>query len=144
MKTLAGVLVVLGIVVGTTAACGKSGNSASAYCTEARKDDKDAGLSNLGQSTDPKQLQADFDRANAAAQRLKSKAPKEIKADITKAADAIAEITKQVKASNGDLSKIDSSTFNASDFQAVSDRIDKFNADKCGITSTSSTTTAKP
>ena len=137
MRKLAGIMIMAALAAGL-GACGGggSGSSTSAFCKKAKELNNDKSLSNIGNSQDPKQLQADLDKAEKAVDDLKGKAPSEIKADMTKISDGIHQFAAELKRVNGDFTKIDPAKFeqlNSQDFQAASDRVDKFAQDKCGI-----------
>lgn len=133
-----GIVLIVAIATGL-GACGGGGSSSgsqSAFCKKAKELNNDKALSSIGNSQDPKQIQADLAKAEKAVDDLKSKAPSEIKADMTKISDGIHQFATEIQRVNGDFTKIDPAKFeqvNSQDFQAASDRVDKFAQDKCGI-----------
>ena len=136
MRKLAGVMVMVALVAGLGACGGGSGSSTSAFCKKAKELNNDKSLNNIASSNDPKQVQADLNKLKKALDDLKSKAPSEIKTDMNTVVGAVDEFATELQRVNGDFSKIDPSKIdkaNSPDFQAASDRIDKFAQDKCGI-----------
>jgi hypothetical protein len=147
MRKIAAIVVGFGMVVSMAACGGGSGSSTSSFCKKAKELNSDKSLSSIGNSQDPKQIQADLDKATKAVDDLKSKAPSEIQADMNKVADGIHQFAAELKRVNGDFTKIDPSKFeqlNSQDFQSASDRVDKFAQDKCGISLNDSSSTTTP
>ncbi len=137
MRRLVGLMIVAALATGL-GACGSkgSGSSTSAFCSKAKELNNDKALNNIGNSQDPKQIQADLDKAEKAVDDLKAKAPSEIKADMTKISDGIHQFAAELKRVNGDFTKLDPSKvdqINSPQFQTASDNVDKFAQDKCGI-----------
>ena len=137
MRKVVGIMVMAALAAGL-GACGGGSSSASTstFCKKAKQLNNDKSLSNIGSSQDPKQVQADLAKAEKAVDDLKSKSPSQIKGDMVKISDGIHKFAAEIQRVNGDFTKIDPAKLdqlNSQDFQAASDRVDKFAQDKCGI-----------